>query len=607
MRSLSLRTATVLLTLVWATAIAASGSFRFAPQGDTSLALYEGSRPVFVYHHGVIRSPDAPADRARSSYLHPVYGLDGEVLTDDFPKDHYHHRGLFWAWPHVEIGGKHYDLWMLTGIRHQFVRWQQQQTTPNEANLGIENGWFVGDRQVMREQVRIQVRPASDTGRAIDFEFTWTPMEQALTLRGAEDKSYGGPTLRYAPRKNTVITTLLGQGTNDLTVTRLPWADLSASFAGAPQPSGIALLVAPDHPDYPPTWLTRHYGALCLGWPGVNSKTFPPGEPFHCRYRVWVHRGMPTVAELAAVYVQYTNALTAALLSPLREASATRTGAGLPLRAESHPDRVSVFVGSSLFTEYCFGEDLKYPQFFPVNGPRSGRSVTTRRTEPYPHHSSLFLGCDRVNGGNYWQEGLDRGRIVSRDLRLTEAAGERIVIEQQCRWERPGAESPFTDRRRIVITAPGADRRQIDFAITLNAEIDVRIEKNNHSLFAARMAPDLAVNGGGTLQNSRGQLGEKGTLGNPADWMDARGRRGDFSEGLAIFCHPRDAWSPCPWFTRDYGFFSPTPMNWLSEHPFELAQGKTLHLRYRVIVHADDPTPGQLQREFERWTTLANP
>jgi len=27
--------------------------------------------------------------------------------------------------------------------------------------------------------------------------------------------------------------------------------------------------IHPSHPDFPPTWLTRHYGCLCVGWPGV--------------------------------------------------------------------------------------------------------------------------------------------------------------------------------------------------------------------------------------------------------------------------------------------------------------------------------------------------
>ena len=43
-------------------------------------------------------------------------------------------------------------------------------------------------------------------------------------------------------------------------------------------------------------WLTRHYGVLCLGWPGVQPKPFPVGEPIHCRYRVWIHRGRPDAA-----------------------------------------------------------------------------------------------------------------------------------------------------------------------------------------------------------------------------------------------------------------------------------------------------------------------
>jgi hypothetical protein len=175
-----------------------------------------------------------------------------------------------------------------------------------------------------------------------------------------------------------------------------------------------------------------------------------------------------------------------------------------------------------------------------------------------------------------------------------------VVIEQTCRWQRPGAEAPFEDRRRITVTAPSASRRVIDFDVTLTALTDVKIEKSNHSLFAARMAPDLAVAGGGTLVNAAGDSGEKATFGQPADWMDARGRRGDASEGLAIFSHPQNRWSPAPWFTRDYGFFSPTPLNWL-EDGVRFAKGESLRLRYRVVVHSDSPKHEELQAMFERW------
>lgn len=280
--------------------------FRFADVNDKSLGLWEGDRPVLVYNHGVISSSNAPADRARSSYVHPIYGLDGEVLTDDFPKDHYHHRGLFWAWPHVKVGEQETDLWSLKDIRHQFDRWLRREAGKTGAVLGVQNGWFVGDRKVVEEQIWLRVLPADADGQAIDVELTLTPLKESLTLRGAEGKSYGGLTLRFAPRPEpTVITVPDGKTKEDLPITRLPWADLSAQFAGAAAPSGAAVFVAPTHPNFPPEWLTRHYGVLCVGWPGVEAQTFPPGKPIRVRYCVWIHRGMPEAEKVKQVYDEY--------------------------------------------------------------------------------------------------------------------------------------------------------------------------------------------------------------------------------------------------------------------------------------------------------------
>ena len=97
-------------TLVWWLLVAAwlpgvRAEFRFRDVNDASLGLWEDDRPVLVYNHGIIRREGVPADRARSSYVHPLYGLSGEVLTDDFPEDHYHHHGIFWTWPEVVLDG----------------------------------------------------------------------------------------------------------------------------------------------------------------------------------------------------------------------------------------------------------------------------------------------------------------------------------------------------------------------------------------------------------------------------------------------------------------------------------------------------------------------
>ncbi len=288
-------------------------AFDLTETGPQSLKISEGKLPVLVYNHGTITGEKVPSKdnrRSRGCYIHPLWGVNGEVLTDDFPKDHYHHHGIFWAWPHVEVGGEQHDLWMYKDISQKFVRWLARESGPAAAVLGVENGWFIGDRKVMIERVWIQVAKATKTERIINLDFTWIPTDRPIALRGAEGKSYGGLTIRFAIAKPTdsTITVPAGTSKEDLPETRLPWADLSAKFAGQEGASGAAIFVPRDHPDYPPTWLTRHYGPLCVGWPGVKDKTFEPGKPIQLQYRVWIHSGTVGVADLESAYAAYLDA-----------------------------------------------------------------------------------------------------------------------------------------------------------------------------------------------------------------------------------------------------------------------------------------------------------
>lgn len=273
----------------------------------------------------------------------------------------------------------------------------------------------------------------------------------------------------------------------------------------------------------------------------------------------------------------------------------------LDVRAKLEKDQVVVTVDGHLFTCYKFSREQKYPYFWPVNGPASGQSITTETSEPYPHHHSLFFGCDRVNGGNYWQESNERGQIVSQGPKLVESSGDRIVIADECLWQQPGSQPILRDRRDIVVVAPDDDSRFIDFTITLEPLTDIRILKTNHSLFAARVVPELSVHAGGILVNAEGGSGEKGTFGVASPWCDYSGTRDGVVEGLAIMQHPQNRWYPAKWFTRDYGFFSPTPMYWLAGDQLDLPQGEKLTLRYRVVVHAGDARQAKIASLFEAY------
>jgi hypothetical protein len=272
------------------------------------------------------------------------------------------------------------------------------------------------------------------------------------------------------------------------------------------------------------------------------------------------------------------------------------------ITAERVGSKINVTINNKYFTSYIFSNDEKYPFFYPVNGPVSGGSVTSMRNAEYPHHSSLFFGCDLVNGGNYWQEGLERGRIISVNAEITKQGGDTVIITDECIWSRPGAISPVKDTRTFTITAPSSTVSQIDVEITMEMLIDVTIKKTNHSLFSARMAADLSVKNGGTMINAEGIKSEKDTFGKKSPWMDYYGKRGDGIEGLAIFQHPSNPWYPSPWFTRDYGFMSPTPMYWpQNDIDTQMKKGTVLKLRYRVLVHSGDHNQAKITEAFEKY------
>ena len=272
------------------------------------------------------------------------------------------------------------------------------------------------------------------------------------------------------------------------------------------------------------------------------------------------------------------------------------------IKAVAIGNRIDITINGRFFTSYYFSENEKYPFFFPVNGPKTGSSMTSMRNGEYPHHSSLFFGCDRVNGGNYWQEGLERGRIVSSGARIAEQDSIHVTITDECTWKRPDAPAPIRDFRTITIKAPREGLYQIDFVISLEMIEDVTIEKTNHSLFSVRMDPDLSVKYGGVMVNAEGGSGEKETFGKSSPWMDYYGKRGDITEGLAILQHPQNLDYPAPWFTRDYGFFSPTTLYWPADDKATYGpKGESVTLRYRVLVHEGNTLAANIAGEFEKY------
>jgi hypothetical protein len=280
----------------------------FEDEPKQSLTILDGSLRVLTYRYGDQLEEGIDPSYVRSSYVHPLYSLDGrEVLTEDFPRDHLHHRGLFWTWPVAKTRGFDTQTWhpAVPSLRQHFVRWLEQSVKRGVATLAVENAWKLDGQEVVAlERVRLSVHPASEAGRPIDIEIELEAIGGSLELRGAPDqnKGYGGLCLRCAPwLTGAAMTTEEGVLVEDVTDAPFRWADLSTGERG------IAIFTAPGHPGAPVRWLIRnsYAGVLNPSWPGNVATMLEPGVPVTLRYRLYVHRGDAVSGKVGEAYAAY--------------------------------------------------------------------------------------------------------------------------------------------------------------------------------------------------------------------------------------------------------------------------------------------------------------
>lgn len=271
-----------------------------------TLTAMDKGIPVLTYRYGDQLPAGLDGKQVRACYIHPLYSLDGEPLTSDFPADHLHHHGLFWTWPAVVVRGAATQTWHPAepSLRQHLVRWIER-TGVNGAVIRVENAWKLGGREtVVKETVNVIVHLASDVGRVIDVEVILRPVGGPLELRGAseDNKGYGGLCFRGAPLlKDAVMTTDEGVLEADSTGRPFRWADLSTPSLG------VAIFVPADHPGYPLTWLVRnsYAGVINPCWPGLAGAVLAPDVPVSLRYRIYVHRGDAAAGRVKEAFEAY--------------------------------------------------------------------------------------------------------------------------------------------------------------------------------------------------------------------------------------------------------------------------------------------------------------
>lgn len=268
---------------------------------------------------------------------------------------------------------------------------------------------------------------------------------------------------------------------------------------------------------------------------------------------------------------------------------------------------------------YQYASHFAIPHIWPLRAP-SGNSLTVQKTEPFPHHRSLWI-VDKVRLSDgpvtdfyhEWKNLKDakhpeKGHasfIRHERLDLPEAEpATRAEATAHLTWF-VGETTPVLDQSW---TFQLEDLGEGEFLLELSWELraaygDVQFLSDwvHYAWPYVRMEPRYSGEQGGALLDDQGRRGQKETNGQYAHWIDYWNTVDGKTEGLAVFV-PRDG-AKRKWLTREYGTFGPRRADAFSGTNFTLKRDGTLTGRAAILVHRGDAKSGRVAERYEEWVT----
>ena len=281
---------------------AGKGQMQVKLDGDTGQYLIvDGETPVVQYNYASVEPGKEYLEKvhannrkyaaARSNYIHPLYGPEGEKITYDWSSDHPHHRGIYWAWPEVQYQGKMYDLHALQNV---FARPTGKVKTKNGkkfAQIEAENRWMWDDKDaIVLETATIRAWAGGENGRYIDLTYKFEPLVEGVTLARRGTKAYGGLNIRMTPIKDMK---LVNHADDAKEKVQAAWQAATGTWKDGTKSAVFAVFEKAENPEYPGDYIEYPN----LPW---YQPTFPKAgnrfelkkdEPLVLKYRLWIRSG----------------------------------------------------------------------------------------------------------------------------------------------------------------------------------------------------------------------------------------------------------------------------------------------------------------------------
>ena len=326
-------------------------------------------------------------------------------------------------------------------------------------------------------------------------------------------------------------------------------------------------------------------------------------------------RSSPDAPALDAVVLDDRGSRTFAFLAPemaepttyLVSLSARTQNRGEGVTFEPDGPNLKILVGDLLAIHRVDG--AYKPFLFPLVGP-TGRGVTRpfpiEKVEgddiDHPHHESFWFTHGRVNDIDFWSVKKGTIRETAREVVASGPVLGRLKTRDD--WIGPDGAKVCEDER--VLTVYDAKTvRILDFEVELKATAGpVVLGETKEGSFAVRVASSMDVDKktGGKIRNAEG-LEDAAAWGKPSAWVDYSGPLAGETVGIAILNHPTSFRYPTTWHVRTYGLFAANPfggpefkVDGYADH--RLAEGESVRLAYRVILHKGGAEAVDLPRRF---------
>lgn len=269
----------------------------------------EGKDSIFFYQKS---AKDINGKYSRCHYIHPLYGPDGSRITEDFPADHLHHRGIFWAWHQVLIDQKQVsDGWELKNF--------QQKVTSVEFKLqkgaGILNTtvewksplWRNKSEAYLKENAKVTIYPKIKNYRVIDFEIELKALTDRLSIGGSDDeKGYSGFSARLKLPADVQFSSSNGLIEPQNTAIKSGnYININGSFLKNGKHGGIIIVSNQSNPEPNHSWILRKSASMQnAAFPGRTPIAIPFDKPLVLKYILIVYEGDMPEKQLKKVFRQ---------------------------------------------------------------------------------------------------------------------------------------------------------------------------------------------------------------------------------------------------------------------------------------------------------------